>query len=422
VPNYIPRHIDELIDDYLTFAPAFAIDGIKAVGKTSSAKRRAKTVLELDRKPVQEIVVAQPDVYLASTTPVLIDEWQRLPDLWDYVRRAVDEDSRPGRFILTGSAGPGDASIHSGSGRIVRLRMRPLSIAERLRTPPLIKVDDLLAGNCTEVSGGTDADLRLYLEEIFKSGFPGIRAMNTRGQRVYLDSYLENLVNKEFAEQGHRVRKPKVLLGWLRAYAAATGSTASYQSIMDASTPGEPNKPSKSTTQIYRDILDGLWVTDRVEPWIPMETFFKYVGKSPKHYLADPSLAARLLGLTIEGFKYGDERKMLGQQAKSTAGRLFEALVGLSLQSYAQLADAELLHFRTPQGDHEVDFIIARGDQVLAIEVKLGESPDSNQVDNLNWFERTFCSYKVTKVLISTGANAYTRKDGTHVIPASLIG
>lgn len=422
MPGYKPRILDTVIEEYLDNVAAVAIDGAKAVGKTSTAKRLVKTTIPLDKKAVRELMEAAPDTQLGAPKPILLDEWQRLPEVWDLVRRQVDEDNTPGQYLLTGSSYPKDASIHSGAGRIVHIRMRPLSLAERGLVAPTVSLSALLDNPSVEIQGTTDIGVDDYLEQIMRSGFPGIWQLPLKGASLQLDGYLENIVNREFKEQGLVVRKPDVLRNWMRGYAAATGSTASYPAILDASTPGEADKPAKKTTQSYRDALDALWITDRVDPWLPIGTMFKYVGKTPKHYLADPALSARLLDLTYDSLIHGADVEPLGSQGKTVAGRLFEALVGLSLQSYALAAGARLRHFRTTTGNHEVDFIIEKGKSVVAIEVKLSPSVEGKEVAHLKWLEKTFKEYRITKVIVNTGTTAYMRKDGVIVIPAALLG
>ena len=419
--SYIPRILDAVLEDYCSNVAAVAIDGAKAVGKTSSAKRLAKTTVSLDKRATRELMEAAPEIQLTAPKPVLMDEWQRLPEVWDFVRRQVDEDNTPGQYLLTRSSYSKDANIHSGAGRIVHLRMRPLSLAERGLSAQTVSLSALLSGQ-TDIQGSTDIGLATYLEEIVRSGFPGIGQLPLKGAALQLDGYLENIVNKEFEEQGLIVRKPDILRNWIRGYAAATGTTASYQAILDVSTPGEANKPAKKTTQSYRDVLDALWITDRVDPWLPMGTMFKYVGKTSKHYLADPALSARLLDITQDNLLRGVDTEPLGSQGKTIAGRLFEALVGLSLQTYALACEARLRHFRTTSGNHEVDFIIEKGKSVIAIEVKLSSSVDGKEVTHLNWLEKTFSEYNITKMIINTGDTAHKRKDGVLVVPAVLLG
>ena len=129
--GYLPRIVDSEIDELLAALPAVAIEGARGVGKTSTALRRAATVRHLDDPAERAIAQADPERILAGEPPVLIDEWQRVPETWDLVRRAVDQDRTPGRFLLTGSAAPVQAPTHSGAARIVTVRMRPLALAER---------------------------------------------------------------------------------------------------------------------------------------------------------------------------------------------------------------------------------------------------------------------------------------------------
>jgi predicted AAA+ superfamily ATPase len=132
---YSPRVIDAELDQLLGSLPALAIEGAKAVGKTATASKRAATIFELDIPERLALAEADPERLLNANAPVLIDEWQRLPETWDLVRRAVDEGAAPGQYLLTGSASPDGGGTHSGAGRIPTLRMRPLSLLERTGEP-----------------------------------------------------------------------------------------------------------------------------------------------------------------------------------------------------------------------------------------------------------------------------------------------
>lgn len=176
--------------------------------------------------------------------PILIDEWQRLSVSWDVVRRAVDNDPRPGRFLLTGSASPVAPPTHSGAGRIVRVRMRPLSLAERGLASPTVSLGRVLQGPGSPIQGETSVALAGYAEEIVRSGFPRTR---------HLD--------RDFEEMGQRVRRPATLRRWLMAYAAATATTSTIEAIRDAATSNEGDKPTRATVLSYREILGRLWIS-----------------------------------------------------------------------------------------------------------------------------------------------------------------
>lgn len=421
-PDYAPRILDQQLREALSDLAAVALDGAKAVGKTSTARQVARTVLELDVAEQAQLLQAGPALLSTAPTPLLLDEWQRLPEVWDLVRRAVDRDPTPGRFILTGSAEPQGAAIHSGAGRIARLRMRPLSLAERGIETPTVSVRQLLDDPDAQVEGRSALGLSDYVHEIVASGLPGIRSLHQAARELQLDAYIANLAAREFPDQGVTVRNPLALTAWMRAYAAATASTASYSVILDAATPGEADKPSKHTAATYRDALSALWVTDPVPAWAPVFSSFGALGKSPKHFLLDPAIAARLLHLDERVLLAGARTPTLGPQAGTILGHLFEALVGLSLQTYATACGAVLAHTRTSTGSHEIDYIVDRGPDILAIEVKLAATVEDKDVRHLNWLPAHVPHSRVTRLIVTTGTFAYTRLDGVHVVPAGLLG
>jgi predicted AAA+ superfamily ATPase len=420
--GYRPRIIDRILADYLQGLPAVCIDGAKGVGKTSSAQQICATEIHMDNKLVQDILNVSSQLIKEASKPVLIDEWQLLPHVWDYVRRLVDENNSPGQYVLTGSAYPKKANVHSDAARIVHLRMRPLSIEERQIDSPVVRIKDLLNREPLEISGSTDVTIDDYLYEISQSGFPAINQLSATNARRQLDGYIDNIVEREFENLGYSVRNSDALRNWLASYAAAQGTTATYATILDAASPGQSNKPSAKTTQNYRDVLNRLWLIDDVEPWLPIASQFKYLGKTPKHFLVDPALSMRLLNLEPNSFTSSDLSSSFDAKGKTILGRFFEALIAQSLKTYAQANDATLHHFRSSNGAREIDFIIQRARQLVLIEVKLAGSVEASDLRHLHWFESEFPEYAVAKCVINAGSYAYTREDGVHVIPAALLG
>jgi predicted AAA+ superfamily ATPase len=423
--KYRKRLIDQTLKTYLNGLPAVALVGAKGVGKTSTAKQYAKTILELDINPADQSIASSFDsLRKIPETPILIDEWSRASISWDNVRKIVDTDSSPNRFILTGSASKKVGSIHSGAGRIVNLLMRPYSFKERGISETKVGLKDILAGRLDAgVYEKTDIGIEEYAKEIYRSGFPGIRELPENLIKTQIDGYIKNIIEKDFVEYGHKVRKPVVLKNWLKAYAAATAGTASYETILNASSPGQDDKPNKNTTEIYRDVLDELYITDRVEAWLPTDSELKILGKSPKHFLVDPALSLRLLGMDSTDLLSVSAVKPLGPQKKNYIfGRLFEALVCASLKVYCQLNDADLFHFRLPNGSHEVDFIIEKKDTVIGIESKLSPIVEKDDYKHLTWLaSKIKTPKKFIKMIINTGSTAYQNEDGVLVVPLSLL-
>ena len=421
--DYVRRVIDDELDELFAGLTALAIEGPKAVGKTETAIQRARTVRRLDDPAQAALVRADPTRATTGPTPILIDEWQRVPEVWDAVRRAVDADSSPGRFLITGSASPDSPPTHSGAGRIVRLRLRPMSLAERGVERSTVSLRELLKGEKLPLEGETAIGLAEYTHEVVASGFPAIRVLPPRARRAQLESYLARVVDRDFEEVGQSVRRPDTLRRWMAAYGAATATTASFESIRDAATGGQADKPARSTVVQYRDSLQRLWLLDPVPAWIPSRNYFSRLAHPDKHHLADPALAVTLLGVGLEALLDGEEGGVSLPRAGTLLGHLFESLVTQSVRVYAQAAEAQVRHLRTKGGRHEVDLIVERQDgRILALEVKLARDVRDEDVRHLHWIRERVGSDMLDAIVVTSGAAAYRRSDGIGVIPAALLG
>lgn len=421
---YRPRIVDRELDELTGALAAIALEGPKGVGKTATATRRAVTVHALDNPSQRELAAAEPLRLLNGPPPVLFDEWQRLPEIWDLIRRQVDAGAAAGQFLLAGSAAPAGPPTHSGAGRIVSLRMRPWALSERDNRVPTVSLKELLSGGRPAVEGQTAWGLEEYVGEIVKSGFPGIRVLSGRPLRAQLDSYLDRIVDRDFPDElGRRVRNPEGLRRWLTAYAAASSTTATFETIRDAATAGQRDKPAKTTESAYRTALERLWILDPVPAWAPTRSHIRRISQPPKHQLADPALAARLLGADADALLSGKPAGPPIPRDGTLLGALFESLVTLSVRVLAQAAEARVFHLRTRAGEHEVDLIIERGDhRVVALEVKLGRGVDHKDVAHIKWIADRIGDDLLDAAVITTGSDAYRRPDGICVIPASLLG
>ncbi len=421
--EYRRRIVDDEIDELFSALPAIALEGPKGVGKTATAERRVATTFRLDDPAQRAVASADPQVLLTATPPVLVDEWQHVPPVWDAVRRDVDRDLSPGRYLLAGSATPRTPPTHSGAGRIVSVRLRPLALSERGLCPPSVSLGDLLRGSRPPVSGETSVGLADYAREIVTSGFPGLRHLTGRALRAQLDSYVTRIVDRDFDEQGHSVRKPEALRRWMAGYAAATSTTTSLAKIRRAASGDDEDAPTKVTISAYRNVLSRLWVIDPLPGWLPSRNHLARLTQAPKHHLADPGLAARLLGVDEGALLTGTPTNPVGPRDGTLLGQLFESLVTLSVRAYAQAAEARVQHLRTKEGRQEVDLIVERGDQrILAIEVKLSSAITDYDVRHLLWLRDTLGTDVLDLLVVTTGPYAYRRPDGVAVVPAALLG
>lgn len=418
---YTSRVIEEELDELCGSLAAIAIEGAKGVGKTETASRRAQTIHRLDDPEQLAVARGNPKRLLTGDPPILLDEWQRLSETWDLVRRAVDDGAPAGNFLLTGSASPDGGGRHSGAGRIAPIRMRPLSLEERLGTGT-VSLKELLGGGRPQLDGETDASLEYYTREIVASGFPGFRHLRGRALRTELEGYVDRVVDRDFPELGHRVRNPAGLRRWMTAYAAASSTTTSFEKIRDAARGGEGQKPSRVAAQPYRDILERLWILDPVPAWRPTRNRLSRVAAAPKHQLVDPALATTLLGAGAEQLLEGADLGPPIPRDGPLLGTLFESLVTQSVRVYAQNAEARTGHFRTHAGSREIDLIIERADgRVLAIEVKLAQAVEEKELQHLRWLETEIGDELLDAIVVTTGAIAYRREDGIGVVPAALL-
>jgi uncharacterized protein len=253
------------------------------------------------------------------------------------------------------------------------------------------------------------------------SGFPAIRTLSGRALTVALDGYIERIIDADVREVGLSIRKPASLRSWITAYAAATATTASWETIRDAANSGSNEPPAKSTVIPYRDALTRLRILDELPAWTPSQNEFTKVSLTGKHFLADPALALRLMNYdsdtiqTASGFGRAEFDSPL-------IGRMFEALAVQSVQTYVQSTFASAAHFREVNGRHEIDMIIQREDgKVLGVEVKLSATPDPSDSKHLKWLKSEIGEHLIDSVVIYAGKYAFRQNDIAYV-PLALLG
>ncbi|MDO3392919.1 ATP-binding protein [Ligilactobacillus sp. 110_WCHN] len=421
---YEKRLIDSILKEYVDELPAILLEGAKAVGKTETCKQLASTEYRMDNAAQRELLQNNPEIILQNSKPVLIDEWQLAPSLWSYVRHAVDDGLPNGSVLFTGSSIRVNSRIHSGAGRIIRLKLRPYSIEERNLSDSYIRIEDLFNFDSkATVNGETDKTLVDYLDEIYRSGFPGIRNKSERIRKVLLKSYVTNIAEHEFEENGFKILNPHSLLAWMRIYAASIGTETKQSTLINAATASDAI-PSAPTVSKYREALEILDINDEVQPFLPMGKIYGNLAKGTKHFMLDPAIALLLLGVEKDELIDYQVPKYVSRFHQTLTGQLIEAFVYQSLVVYADVNDAQLSYYRNSRGTREIDFILQKSHRLILFEVKTNPDVKDSYVRHLNWFEdKIGDEFKVTKVLLNTGRYAYTRReDHVHVIPLALLG
>lgn len=230
------------------------------------------------------------------------------------------------------------------------------------------------------------------------------------------------MVDHDLPEAGLSVRRPATMLAWLRAYAAATGTTASWEKVRSAASTATDAPPARSTTKPYIELLTALQILDPLPAWSPSFNHLNDLTAAPKHYLADPALAARLVRRGATQLLAGEETGTVVARDGGFLGALFESLAALNVRVFAQRCDAAVHHLRTASGRREVDFIVEGEQGVVGLEVKLAAAVHDGDVKHLLWLRDTLGARCIDTVVLNTGSQAYRRADGVAVIPLALLG
>jgi predicted AAA+ superfamily ATPase len=414
--SYLPRVVDGELSARMSSAGAVLIEGPKACGKTETATRVARSVVRLDIDGgARALVSAAPEVLFDQPAPILLDEWQLAPTLWDLVRREVDDRSpQRGQFILTGSATPNDDTRrHSGAGRISTLRMRPMSLYEAGHSTGSVSLADLFAGGAPAAldPGVTVPEL---IDQIVIGGWPDLVGATVTDARQWLRDYLRNVVEVDVQNLGAR-RDPQNVSRLLAALARAVGTETSVQSL--AKDIGGADGPTDwHTVAAYLNALNRLMLVEDVPAWAPHMRSTTPLRKSPTRYLVDPSLGAAALGI-------GPLQLLADLRA---TGFHFEALAVRDLRVYAQPLGGSLSHWRDNNG-HEVDVIVTLDDgRWAAFEVKMNPIDTDAAADSLLRFLDKVDISKVGapafSAVITTRSPAYRRPDGVFVLPVAALG
>lgn len=414
--TYQSRIADTELEQRLSAVGGVVIEGPKACGKTATARQRAasEVLLDVDEEARRTIAI---DAALAldGETPRLIDEWQVEPDIWNHVRRAVDDRARPAQFILTGSAVPADdITRHTGAGRLARLRMRPMSLFEAGRSSGMISLAELLDGTPSR-SPRAELSVRSVTELVSTGGWPGHLGRSLKqAQRANRD-YLVEICRSDIERVDGIRRDPDKVRRFLQSFARNVATHAAV-STMAKDAGGADNTLRENTAHEYLAALERLMIVEDQPAWTTHLRSKSSLRGRPKRHFVDPSLA-------VAALRANPERLL---KDLNLLGLLFESMVIRDLRIYAQAADAEVLQYRDNTG-LEVDAIIQAGDgRWAAFEVKLGAARvDEGAASLLKFVERVDldrCGKPSALGVIVSDGYGYVREDGISVIPIGALG
>ena len=414
--QYRPRVADGELADRMRSAGAVLIEGPKASGKTATAQRVAATLFRMDTDDgARALVDTAPEVLLSAQPPVLFDEWQVAPKLWNLVRHEVDDlGGAPGTFLLTGSSTPlDDAKRHTGAGRYSMLRMRPMSLYETGISTGQVSLLNLFDGDFTP-SLDPGVTVPALVDCLVTGGWPSLLDVSVRESQRWISDYVRTIVEVDMPHMGVR-RDPGTLRRLLASLARGTGTDLSTQAIAN-DIAGTNRSVQRDTVAGYLDIMSRLMLTEDVPAWAPHMRSTTPLRKSPTRFMTDPSLGIAALGK-------GPEQLLLDLNA---TGFHFEGLVVRDLRIYAQPLAGQLSHWRD-NNQHEVDIVITLDDgRWGALEVKMNPDAVDAAAASLLRFKGKVDTGKTGEpaflAVVTTRSAALRRADGVLVLPIAALG
>ena len=427
--EYLPRIADHVLKERLEAFGAVLIEGPKWTGKTTTAQQQAQSILKLQDPDQREenltTAATMPSLLLKGKQPRLIDEWQDAPMLWDAVRIAVDNSGgQPGQYILTGSNTiEKDKILHTGTGRISRMKMYPMSLWESKDSSGEVSLKELFDNPGYNIDGASSKlDIPALIRVACRGGWPVTLQMSEQASMMVVRDYVNTVCEMDISSIDRKQRNPKIARQIMRSYARNISTIAKRTNILaDITSSGEITL-SLDTFDDYIAVLEKLFVIQDIDAWCPSIRSKTAIRSMPKRGFTDPSIAVAALGINAEG---------LEAQLK-TFGFIFEQMCARDLRIYTSGFGHHLSYYRDRYG-LEADLVLHLDDGRYAlIECKLGsrEIEDGSRhlleikrlIQEANRTEKQVPLREPDLLLILTGGRmAYTRPDGVKVIPLACL-
>lgn len=419
--EYLPRIADIVLSDRLEAKGAVLIEGPKWCGKTTTALQKAKSVVymqdPLDKEQNLALAELNPLQLLKGKTPRLIDEWQLAPKLWDAIRFDVDKRDEFNQFILTGSFVPADdmSNSHSGTGRITRMTMRPMSLFESKDSDGSVSLRSLF-GSKNEISADSNISIEELAFLICRGGWPKAIGQSQRVALQQAFDYVDSIVNKDASRVDGIAKNPQRMKNLLHSYSRFIASDAKITTIRDDMVANGVDTLDYNTVYTYISALKKIFVVEDLPAWNPKLRSKTAIRTTDTRHLTDPSIATASLGI-------GPQDLLDDLQ---TMGLFFENLCIRDLRVFAEALDGNVYHYRD-KTDLECDAVIhLRNGSFGLVEVKLGGSAIDTAAGNLLKLQERLDTNRMKHpsfLMILTGTKyAYIRKDGVHVVPIGCLG
>ena len=418
--KYLTRLIEKEIEIVLKTSGVVVVVGPKWCGKTETCKIYAKSKYVLDTKSKIEIAESDPQSILLGDNPRLIDEWQNVPDLWNAVRSEIDNrEDKFGQFIFTGSSTPADMNdiYHSGAGRIVTIKMRPMSLYESKESKGLVSLMDLFSGQEKVFGINEDYSLRDTAFYICRGGWPLSLNKDRDIALKITKNYISTLFNFENTKNNKfRNKKPETFKMILRSYARNISTEARCKTILNDINENDNRRMDAETLNEYLQALKDLYIINDIEAWNPNFRSKTVIVTTPTRHFVDTSIAVGCLNLSADDL----------MEDSKTFGLFFEDFVVKELSIYTQSLNGEIRHFRDGNG-LECDVVIhLKNGKYGLVEIKLGgkeliEKGISTLTALKNRIKQNNQKEPAFSMIVTACGDAYTTKEGIHVVPINML-
>ena len=427
--EYFSRVSDQMLRDRLEAFGAVLIEGPKWTGKTTTAEQQAKSVIKMqDPDNASEYLAtasSKPSLLLKGEHPRLIDEWQDAPVIWDAVRTSIDQSGgTPGLYILTGSNTVDNTQIrHTGTGRITRMMMYPMSLWESKDSTGEVSLQELFDKPNYDIDGASSKlDIPELIRVACRGGWPATLQLSSKASMMIAKDYVKTVCNYDISAVDKKQRNPKIAMQIMRSYARNISTLAKKTSILEDVTASGDIELSMPTFDDYIGALERLFVIQDIDAWSPAIRSKSAIRSAPKRCFIDPSIAVAAMNVNADG---------LETQLK-TFGFIFEQMCVRDLRAYTADFDSHLSYYRDRYG-LEADLVLHFSDGRYAlIECKLGSREIEEGAQHLLEIKRLIQEKNKTEtqiplrepdlmIIITGGKMAYTRADGVKVIPLACL-
>lgn len=418
--KYYKRYIEKEIEKLLKTSGAVVIEGPKFCGKSTTSEKFAESKYVLDTKAKIELAQSNPNDILIGEHPRLIDEWQMVPDLWNCARTNIDNSKdKFGKFIFTGSSTPVNKNdiYHSGAGRIVKIKMRTLSLFESEESTGEVSLKKLFEGKEKVFSTNDNYSLYDTAFYICRGGWPLSLVKNKEKALQITNNYVSTLFEFEnHNNEKFRNKKKNLFIMILKSYARNISSEARRSKMLNDVIEHEDRKLDDNTFDEYVEALNDLYIIEDIEAWNPNFRSKTTITSTPTRHFIDTSIATGILNMSPNDLMNDPE----------SFGLFFEDFVVKELNIYTKMLDGEIRHYRDNNG-LECDAVIhLKNGNFALVEIKLGgESLVNNGISTLKKLKEKLLKEKKKEptfmMIVTAVGNAYTTKDGIYVVPINKL-